>query len=156
MSVPGWKQWLRICRTQLQGWQSCARPECVHGQLFVWFRLIFKSCAFLLCWQYNPIRQRCYKFTVPLQFFWMFCLNTIIIRSWFRKKFRMIFSWQNRNTLLFPYRQQTVWSCKDSAWILHSGTSRDKKTGQMPKGWRRRRWINWLQGKRQPAYWESA
>ena len=58
-------------------------------------------------------------------FFWMFCLNTIIIRSWFKKKFRMIFSWQNRNTLLFPYRQQTVWSCKDSAWILHSGTSRD-------------------------------
>ena len=25
-------------------------------------------------------------------FFWMFCLNTIIIRSWFKKKFRMIFS----------------------------------------------------------------
>lgn len=25
-------------------------------------------------------------------FFWMFYLNTIIIRSWFKKKFRMIFS----------------------------------------------------------------
>ena len=31
---------------------------------------------------------------------------------------------------------------RDSAWLLHSGTGREKKTGQMPKGWRRRRWIN--------------
>ena len=31
-----------------------------------------------------------------------------------------------------------------------------KKTGQMPKGRRRRRWINWLQGRKQPVYWESA
>ena len=31
---------------------------------------------------------------------------------------------------------------KDSAWLLNSGTGREKKTGKMPKGWRRRRWIN--------------
>ena len=36
-SVPGWKQWLRICRTQPQGWQSCAHPKCAHEQLFVWY-----------------------------------------------------------------------------------------------------------------------
>ena len=33
--------------------QSCVHPECAHEQLFVWFRLIFESCAFLLCWRYN-------------------------------------------------------------------------------------------------------
>ena len=31
---------------------------------------------------------------------------------------------------------------RDSAWLLHSGIGREKKTGQMPKGRRRRRWIN--------------
>ena len=33
-SVPSWNQWLRICRTQPQGWQSCIHPECAHEQLF--------------------------------------------------------------------------------------------------------------------------
>lgn len=52
-SVPSWKQLLWICRTQLQGWQSCVRLECAHEQPFIWFRLIFESCVFLLCWHYD-------------------------------------------------------------------------------------------------------
>ena len=59
-SVPSWKQWLWICRTQPQGWQSCVHPECAHEQLFVWYSShVFFSSADVIIYQAEVLQIHC-------------------------------------------------------------------------------------------------